>query len=131
MLTAEFIENFQAQMPRSFRVDRDDNGFYRVATSFWYDDGDEPVIALVEDRANERILLSDLGDVFFRTINPGRVDQNELNRILDLTGVSRWQGALTRPLPPDRCYRATEDFAFALLRIDRVAGGCMPTAACP
>ena len=75
----------------------DQQGQHYIATPFAFDDGDEPVVALIEDGSNQA-LLSDLGNTFFRMSYESRPDPGEVSRILADAGISQHNGDLTMPL---------------------------------
>ena len=119
MLTSRFIDDFQAQVSRSLYIDRDDDGQHYIATPFAFDDGDEPVVALIED-SNSQLLLSDLGNTFCRMSYESRPDPGDVSRALADAGISRHNGELTKRLPQGQYAEAVLDFVHALLKIDRL-----------
>ena len=119
MLTSRFIDDFQAQVSRSLYIDRDDDGQHYIATPFAFDDGDEPVVALIED-SNSQLLLSDLGNTFCRMSYESRPDPGDVSRALADAGISRHNGELTKCLPQGQYAEAVLDFVHALLKIDRL-----------
>lgn len=131
MLLPSAIDDFQAQVSRSIYVDRDDAGQHYIATPFAFDDGDEPVLALIEDSGN-RLLLSDLGNTLFRMDYEGlyasQSIQQELNRTLADAGISRHNDELTKPLPFGQYAETVLDFVHTLLTIDKL-GSAIPVSA--
>ena len=119
MLTSRFIDDFQAQVSRSLYIDRDDDGQHYIATPFAFDDGDEPVVALIED-SNSQLLLSDLGNTFCRMSYESRPDPDEVSRILADAGISQHNGDLTMPLRQGQYAEAVLGFVHALLKIDKL-----------
>ena len=120
MLTSRIIDDFQAQVARPFYIDCDDDGQHYIATPFAFDDGDEPVVALIEDGSNQA-LLSDLGNTFFRMSYESRPDPGEVSRILADAGISQHNGDLTMPLRQGQYAEAVLDFVHALLKIDKMS----------
>ena len=133
MLLPSAIDDFQAQVARSIYVDRDDAGQHYIATPFAFDDGDEPVVALIEDSGN-RLLLSDLGNTLFRMdyarLYANQSIQQELNRTLADAGISRHNDELTKPLPYGQYAETVLDFVHTLLTIDKM-GSAVPVSANP
>ena len=123
MLTSRIIDDFQAQVSGPFDIDRDDDGQHYIATPFAFDDGDEPVVALIEGSSNQ-LLLSDLGNTFFRRSYESRPDQGEVSRILADAGISRHNEELTKRLPQGQYAETVLGFVHALLKIDIAAPDC-------
>ena len=130
MLTSRIIDDFQAQVARPFYIDCDDDGQHYIATPFAFDDGDEPIVALIED-SRSRLLLSDLGNTFFRMSYESRLDLGEVSRILADAGISRHNGELTKLLPQGRYAETALDFVHALLKIDKLNAPSRSPAYCP
>ena len=130
MLTSRIIDDFHAQVARPFYIDCNDDGQHYIATPFAFDDGDEPVVALVEDSSN-RLLLSDLGNTFFRMSYESRPDPGEVNPILADAGISQHNGELTKPLPPGQYPATVLYFVHALLQIDKLNAPSKSPAYCP
>ena len=117
---SEIARDLQAQISQSLYVDTDQQGQHYIATPFAFDDGDEPVVALIEDGSNQA-LLSDLGNTFFRMSYESRPDPGEVSRILADAGISQHNGELTKPLRQGQYAEAVLGFVHALLKIDKMS----------
>ena len=135
MTTAEEIRGVLNDSLRSvIRVVAMNDGGMRALTSFHYNDGDHPVIAVVQDKVGNWS-LSDMGNTLMR--QSGSIseaewddDQSQVRRVLAKAGATESEGVIARSLPP--CEGADQpllssayanivfDFAYALLRIDEI-----------
>lgn len=120
MLSSRVIDDFQTQISQSFRVEIHD-GLHRIASPFYFADGDGVVIALVEDGVGE-LSLSDTGNTLFRAhyeaVYQNKDAQREIKRILAAAGISRRRDEFIKPLPDKWPAEAVCEFARALLKID-------------
>lgn len=125
MSLSQIETDLKAQVSRSVYVEKDDYGQPYVVTPFAFDDGDEPVIALVPN--GNGWMLSDFGSTLLRLsyrLNTDEYDSPDTQRKIDdavaLAQITKQGGKLTRALPEGRYADALFEFAHALMRIDEL-----------
>lgn len=124
MLLSRTIDDFQAEVSRAIYIDCDAVGQHYITTPYAYDDGDVPIVALIEDGGGDRMLLSDLGNALFRMDYErqyaNRSVQKAVSRALLGAGITRHNDELTKPLPYGQYVETALDFVHTLLKIDQM-----------
>jgi hypothetical protein len=122
MTVLEVANDLQAQIPEAVYVEATGDGRHYIVTPFVYADGDQPVVAIVQD--GDAWLLSDLGTALFRfdydRLYGSPFNERRIDAILSDAGVARRDDELTKPLLPDAYADAVFIFVHALLKIDEL-----------
>lgn len=126
MSLSQIETDLKTQVSSSVYVEKDDHGQPYVVTPFAFDDGDEPVIALVPN--GKGWMLSDFGNTLLRLsyrLDADEYDSPDTQRKIDdavaLAQITKQGGELTRALPEGGEYAiALFEFAHALMRIDEL-----------
>jgi len=126
MSLSQIEADLKAQVSRSVCIGKDERGQHYIDTPFTFDDGDEPVIALVPN--GKGWVLSDLGNTLLRMsyrLNAAEYDSPDTQRKLDaaiaMAQITKQGGRLTRALPEGKYAYALFEFAYALMRIDELS----------
>lgn len=125
MSLSQIETDLKAQVSSSVYVEKDDHGQPYIVTPFAFDDGDEPVIALVPN--GKGWMLSDFGNTLLRLsyrLDADEYDSPETQRKIDaavaLAQITKQGGKLTRALPEGEYAVALFEFTHALMRIDEL-----------
>lgn len=126
MSLSQIEADLKAQVSRSVCIGKDERGQHYIDTPFTFDDGDEPVIALVPN--GKGWVLSDLGNTLLRMsyrLNEDEYDSPDTQRKLDaaiaMAQITKQGGRLTHALPEGEYAYALFEFAHALMRIDEIS----------
>lgn len=126
MSLSQIEADLKAQVSRSVCIGKDERGQHYIDTPFTFDDGDEPVIALVPN--GKGWVLSDFGNTLLRMsyrLNEDEYDSPDTQRKLDaaiaMAQITKQGGSLTRALPEGEYAYALFEFAHALMRIDEIS----------
>ena len=130
MSLSQIETDLKAQVSASVYVEKDDHGQPYVVTPLAFNDGDEPVIALVPN--GNGWTLSDFGNTLLRLsyrLDADEYDspdtQRKIHDAIAMAQITKQGGELTRALPEGEYAEALFEFVHALMRIDELGRTAM------